>query len=172
MICKRYSRHLRPMRERPSNFDFGLLPFHILDFVHQAKTWKSRHSLSLRQPVTTDISVDVLLTLLAGFVGRLWGLAGSRPIHTRKAKTQNPLYPSVFQRESSGRGGIRTHGWFNPTLDFESSALDRTQPPFLLLLFDLRDGFWAAIGVSTVVFHGLWALGGASGRGDPLRGPS
>jgi len=41
-----------------------------------------------------------------------------------------------------------------------------------LLLFDLRDGFWAAIGVSTVVFHGLWALGGASGRGDPLRGPS
>jgi hypothetical protein len=30
-----------------------------------------------------------------------------------------------------GRGGIRTHGWFNPTLDFESSALNRTQPPFL-----------------------------------------
>src|SRR5438552_1805361 len=29
-----------------------------------------------------------------------------------------------------GRGGIRTHGGFNPTLDFESSALNRTQPPF------------------------------------------
>jgi hypothetical protein len=29
-----------------------------------------------------------------------------------------------------GRGGIRTHGEFNPTLDFESSALNRTQPPF------------------------------------------
>ncbi len=30
-----------------------------------------------------------------------------------------------------GRGGIRTHGAFNSTLDFESSAFDRTQPPFL-----------------------------------------
>ena len=34
-------------------------------------------------------------------------------------------------RRIGGRGGIRTHGWFNPTLDFESSALNRTQPPFL-----------------------------------------
>ena len=34
-------------------------------------------------------------------------------------------------RRNGGRGGIRTHGWFNPTLDFESSALNRTQPPFL-----------------------------------------
>ena len=33
-------------------------------------------------------------------------------------------------RRIGGRGGIRTHGWFNPTLDFESSALNRTQPPF------------------------------------------
>gem|GEM_PF-5131917 len=32
---------------------------------------------------------------------------------------------------TGGRGGIRTHGEFNPTLDFESSALNRTQPPFL-----------------------------------------
>jgi hypothetical protein len=32
---------------------------------------------------------------------------------------------------AGGRGGIRTHGEFNPTLDFESSALNRTQPPFL-----------------------------------------
>ena len=39
--------------------------------------------------------------------------------------------PHAFR--SGGRGGIRTHGWFNPTLDFESSALDRTQPPFLFL---------------------------------------
>jgi hypothetical protein len=31
---------------------------------------------------------------------------------------------------SGGRGGIRTHGEFNPTFDFESSALNRTQPPF------------------------------------------
>ena len=29
-----------------------------------------------------------------------------------------------------GRGGIRTHGAFNSTFDFESSALNRTQPPF------------------------------------------
>ena len=29
-----------------------------------------------------------------------------------------------------GRGGIRTHGRFNPTFDFESSALNRAQPPF------------------------------------------
>jgi hypothetical protein len=36
-------------------------------------------------------------------------------------------------KHSGGRGGIRTHGEFNPTLDFESSALNRTQPPFLLL---------------------------------------
>ncbi len=34
---------------------------------------------------------------------------------------------------AGGRGGIRTHGGFNPTLDFESSALNRTQPPFLPL---------------------------------------
>jgi hypothetical protein len=34
--------------------------------------------------------------------------------------------------EGGGRGGIRTHGGFNPTLDFESSALNRTQPPFRL----------------------------------------
>jgi hypothetical protein len=33
---------------------------------------------------------------------------------------------------AGGRGGIRTHGGFNPTLDFESSALNRTQPPFRL----------------------------------------
>ena len=32
---------------------------------------------------------------------------------------------------AGGRGGIRTHGGFNPTLDFESSAFNRTQPPFL-----------------------------------------
>ena len=45
------------------------------------------------------------------------------------------LHPTgMFQhrlRRTGGRGGIRTHGWFNPTLDFESSALNRTQPPFL-----------------------------------------
>jgi hypothetical protein len=35
---------------------------------------------------------------------------------------------------NGGRGGIRTHGEFNPTLDFESSALNRTQPPFRLPL--------------------------------------
>jgi hypothetical protein len=35
-------------------------------------------------------------------------------------------------RRIGGRGGIRTHGGFNPTLDFESSALNRTQPPFLI----------------------------------------
>jgi hypothetical protein len=132
MICKRYSQHLQPMRERPSNFDFGLLPCHILDLVHHAKTRNSRHSLYPTPTRKTDLNVDVLLTLLAGFIGFPWGLTGSEPVHARRAKLQNPLYPSVFQRESSGRGGIRTHGWFNPTFDFESSALNRTQPPFLL----------------------------------------
>ena len=34
-------------------------------------------------------------------------------------------------RRDGGRGGIRTHGEFYPTFDFESSALNRTQPPFL-----------------------------------------
>ena len=38
-------------------------------------------------------------------------------------------------RNSGGRGGIRTHGTFYRSLDFESSAFDRTQPPFLEKLF-------------------------------------
>jgi hypothetical protein len=33
--------------------------------------------------------------------------------------------------KNGGRGGIRTHGRDEPTLDFESSAFNRTQPPFL-----------------------------------------
>ena len=37
---------------------------------------------------------------------------------------------NIYERKTGGRGGIRTHGEFNPTLDFESSALNRTQPPF------------------------------------------
>ena len=32
-----------------------------------------------------------------------------------------------------GRGGIRTHGGNNPTFDFESSAFNQAQPPFLKL---------------------------------------
>ena len=39
-------------------------------------------------------------------------------------------------RGHGGRGGIRTHGRFNPTLDFESSAFNRTQPPFLVYVRD------------------------------------
>ena len=31
---------------------------------------------------------------------------------------------------NGGRGGIRTHGTVARSLDFESSAFDRTQPPF------------------------------------------
>ena len=31
---------------------------------------------------------------------------------------------------SGGRGGIRTPGTFDRSFDFESSALNRTQPPF------------------------------------------
>ena len=34
---------------------------------------------------------------------------------------------------SGGRGGIRTHGTVSCSLDFESSAFNRTQPPFPLL---------------------------------------
>src|SRR3954469_19979523 len=41
-------------------------------------------------------------------------------------------FPATY-KETGGRGGIRTHGGFNPTLDFESSALNRTQPPFPVL---------------------------------------
>ncbi len=33
--------------------------------------------------------------------------------------------------KNGGRGGIRTRGGNYPTFDFESSALNRTQPPFL-----------------------------------------
>src|SRR4051794_39160161 len=50
-----------------------------------------------------------------------------------------PFFKAPHCREAlanGGRGGIRTHGAFNSTLDFESSALDRTQPPFLLILRD------------------------------------
>ena len=40
-----------------------------------------------------------------------------------------------------GRSGIRTHGRFNPTLDFESSAFNRAQPsfPFLFTFLGLTD---------------------------------
>ncbi len=41
---------------------------------------------------------------------------------------------------TGGRGGIRTHGEFNPTLDFESSAFNRTQPPFLFARRSRRAG--------------------------------
>ena len=51
------------------------------------------------------------------------------PFPPREVPGRNPQRP----RTAGGRGGIRTHGEFNPTLDFESSALNRTQPPFLLL---------------------------------------
>ncbi len=40
----------------------------------------------------------------------------------------------------SGRGGIRTHGEFNPTFDFESSALNQAQPLFLFILRHLQTG--------------------------------
>jgi len=29
---------------------------------------------------------------------------------------------ALSTEKSGGRGGIRTHGWFNPTLDFEVNA--------------------------------------------------
>ena len=49
------------------------------------------------------------------------------------AQTRHILEIGVYSGGSrgGGRGGIRTHGGFNPTLDFESSASTRTQPPFL-----------------------------------------
>ena len=40
-------------------------------------------------------------------------------------------FPQRTPREGNGgRSGIRTHGEFNPTFDFESSALNRAQPSF------------------------------------------
>ncbi len=44
-----------------------------------------------------------------------------------------PIYRK-FLWQRSGRGGIRTPGTFNRSFDFESSALNRTQPPFLLII--------------------------------------
>src|SRR5438067_13837667 len=63
----------------------------------------------------------------------------------------NPHHPRI---ESGGRGGIRTHGGFNPTLDFESSALNRTRPPFL------RVNLWPVIEAATAAF----AMRNASGE--------
>jgi hypothetical protein len=58
------------------------------------------------------------------------------PLNRRKLqRAYRPLSSTAGMatklREAGGRGGIRTRGEFNPTLDFESSALNRTQPPFL-----------------------------------------
>jgi hypothetical protein len=51
------------------------------------------------------------------------------PVWPHAGSGEDSLYR--LRIEHGGRGGIRTHGGFNPTLDFESSALNRTQPPFL-----------------------------------------
>ena len=64
--------------------------------------------------------------------------SGTRSI-LRRARAAERIDPKKADR-AGGRAGIRTLGGFNPTLDFESSALNRTQPPFLLLspaAFDL-----------------------------------
>ena len=53
-----------------------------------------------------------------------------------KNHARNPLLeriPSLsyyYTLRNGGRGGIRTPGAVSHTLDFESSALSRTQPPF------------------------------------------
>jgi hypothetical protein len=39
-------------------------------------------------------------------------------------------------KKNNGRDGIRTHGDISATLDFESSAFNRTQPPFPRELWD------------------------------------
>ena len=50
--------------------------------------------------------------------------------------------------------GFGTYGWFNPTLDFESSALNRTQPPFLLITNHLRRPNLSRFEFYTVIFYG------------------
>ena len=69
--------------------------------------------------------------------GGIGTLALARP--TSRTAFSSPIlfaYPAATRGQRNdrevfgGRGGIRTHGEFNPTLDFESSALNRTQPPF------------------------------------------
>src|SRR4051794_6179090 len=68
---------------------------------------------------------------LAQFISvcrRLHTSGGVVALTQRQVGAVDPTARSHF----GGRGGIRTHGGFNPTLDFESSALNRTQPPFLL----------------------------------------
>ncbi len=57
--------------------------------------------------------------------------------HVREGQQRCLVVPTqqlaqATANEKSGRGGIRTHGEFNPTFDFESSALNRAQPLFLV----------------------------------------
>ncbi len=56
---------------------------------------------------------------------------GSRVQPQTSYQRERDFVAAATLGSDGGRGGIRTHGEFNPTLDFESSALNRTQPPFL-----------------------------------------
>ena len=93
--------------------DAGLEPWRV---TRPASRTALTASLPLSRPL--GLPVYVAASQLAPFSSRFLerGLvAASKETHISRA---------------GGRGGIRTHGEFNPTLDFESSALNRTQPPF------------------------------------------
>ena len=60
--------------------------------------------------------------------------SGGSGFGTNAWKALKLLVPTT-QSMNGGRGGIRTRGEFNPTFDFESSALNRAQPPFLHISF-------------------------------------
>ena len=61
-----------------------------------------------------------------------------------------------------GRGGIRTHGTVSRSLDFESSALNRAQPPFREVIIELG-AFWSKLYLEKVLI-----IGGAISRPKPV----
>ena len=63
-------------------------------------------------------------------------------------------YQAIYRGQNGGRGGIRTHGEISPTFDFESSALNQTQPPFLLKISNLRRNSKDGFDFYTVSFYG------------------
>ena len=58
-------------------------------------------------------------------------LMHARPFQNWDDVKRVPGFEERIKLGNGGRGGIRTHGSGKATFDFESSALNQTQPPFL-----------------------------------------
>ncbi len=58
-----------------------------------------------------------------------WGWSPRRPVFGSNFVLIPPESFNLACGENGGRGGIRTHGGFNPTFDFESSALNQLSHP-------------------------------------------